>query len=201
MKNNNFFSFNYIIWPNIIMSYNATVDINSLDLFNNLKYDQNPMYEFKLRNIKYLPYDPDNRIDNKLVDNFNAMIVRKDTNYYGMSRSKKNYPMDHSDVLQSYRNELSDYIKLYNDWIIKLNLFKDSEINFDKYLSDYKYYLINFTIPEIIRLNNIIALQISIPNDIPPENKLYKQYINLYILGIIIVFIVLLIIVKTNYYK
>ena len=183
------------------MSYNATVDINSLDLFNNLKYDQNPMYEFKLRNIKYLPYDPDNRIDNKLVDNFNAMIVRKDTNYYGMSRSKKNYPMDHSDVLQSYRNELSDYIKLYNDWIIKLNLFKDSEINFDKYLSDYKYYLINFTIPEIIRLNNIIALQISIPNDIPPENKLYKQYINLYILGIIIVFIVLLIIVKTNYYK
>ena len=183
------------------MSYNATVDINSLDLFNNLKYDQNPLYEYKLRNIKYLPYDPNNRIDNKLVDNFNAMIVRKDTNYYGMSRSKKNYPMNHSDVLQSYRNELSDYIKLYNDWIIKLNLFKDSEINSDKYLSDYKYYLINFTIPEIIRLNNIIALQISIPNDILPENKLYKQYINLYILGIIIVFIVLLIIVKTNYYK
>ena len=183
------------------MSYNATVDINSLDLYNNLKYDQNIVYEYKLRNIKYLPYDPNSRINNKLVDDFNAMIVRKDTNYYGMSRSKRNYPMNHSDVLQSYRNELADYIKLYNDWIISLNSFKKSEINADKYLSDYEYYLFHFTIPEIIRLNNIIALQISIPDDISKDNKSYTQYIYIYILGIAFISVIMIIVMNTNYYN
>ena len=182
------------------MSYNATVDINSLDLFNNLKYDQNPIYEYKLRNIKYLPYDPTKRINDKLIDDFNVMIVRKDTNYYGISRSKKNYPMNHYDVLQSYRNELADYIKLYNDWTIKLNTFKETEINNDKYLSDYRFYLIHFVIPEIIRLNNIIALQISIPNDISKQNKIYDQYLLIYFIGIVILFIILIIVIKTNYY-
>jgi hypothetical protein len=180
------------------MSYNATVDINTIDLFNNLKYDQNPVYEYKLRNIKYLPYDPNNRIDNKLIDDFNAMIVRKDTNYYGMSRSKKNYPMNHSDVLQSYQNELADYIKLYNEWILKLDSIKETE--YDKYLFDYRYYVVNFTIPEIIRLNNIIALQISIPNDIPQKNKFYDQYLYIYFMGLIFVFVVIIIIIKTNHY-
>jgi hypothetical protein len=182
------------------MTYNSTVDINSLNLDGILKYDQNEVYEYSLRNIKYLSYDPLSRIDNKLVDNFNAMIVRKDANYYEMSRSKLNYPMNHRDVLQSYRNELSDYLKLYNDWIIALDNLNQDQI--DDLINDYKYYIINFTIPEIIRLNNIIALQISIPNDVKIEHKFiaYQQNIYIVAIGIIIFVFIMFIIIKTNPY-
>jgi hypothetical protein len=181
------------------MSYNSTIDINSLDLYNNFKYDKNPLYEYTLRNIKYLPYDTLNRIDDSLVDNFNAMIVRKDTNYYGMSRSKLNYPMEHSNVLQTYRNELQDYLNLYSKWIDVLDTIPSNQ--YDSLIENYKYMLFNFTIPEIIRLNNIINLQISITDDLPKINIKYNLNLFTLFIGIIIIFIILFIITKNNYYK
>jgi hypothetical protein len=183
------------------MSYNSTVDINSLNLSGNLKYDQNEVYEYNLRNIKYLPYDLSSRIDNKLVDNFNAMIVRKDASYYSISRSKLNYPMNHTNVLQSYRNELADYLKLYNDWIVALDKIDKNQT--DDLINDYKYYVINFTIPEIIRLNYLISLQISIPDDVNIQNKfiVYQQNIYIVIMGIIIFVFIIFMIMKTNPYN
>ena len=209
------------------MTYNATVDINSLDLFNNLKYDQNPLYEKELRNIKYLPYDDTSHIADILVDTFNAMIVRKDTNYYGMSRSKKNNIMNHSNVLQSYQNELYDYLNLYNSWNKVLNNIPKSEWN--NLLYNYEYLVYNFTIPEIIRLNKIINLQISIPgfagslslfarleetkesllarveetkdpDDSPKQNTKYQTYLMIIFIGLIISIIILILNGKNYYY-
>lgn len=176
-------------------SANATVDLTKLDIFNNFKYDKNPLYEYNLRNIKYLPDDPTSQIPSSLIEFFNAMIVRKDTNYYGMSRSMLNYPMNHTDVLQTYRNELNDYLKLYNDWTSALKKYPKS--GWSQLYYDYEYLVYHFTIPEIIRLNKIINLQISIPDDVPKEIN-YSNYIIVFI-GMFICLIIIWLNSK-NYY-
>jgi hypothetical protein len=184
------------------MSYNSTVDLNSLDLYNNLKYDQNPLYEKSLRNIKYLPYDDSGNITNKLVDDFNAMIVRKDTGYYEKSRSKKNYIMENSNILQSYRNELFDYINMYYSWINKLDDLEKSGIKSPKY-DEYRYIIINYSIPEIIRLNKIIHNKLSIPDDVKYEfyeKPKYRNYLYL-CLFLILIIIAILITNSKNYYS
>ena len=163
------------------------------------KYDKNPLYEKSLRNIKYLPYDETNNIDDKLVDFFNTMIVRRDTNYYEMSRSKSNYPMENSDILNSVRNELNDYVRLYNDWTNTLD--KIMLINKDSRYSEYRYMVNHYTIPEIIRLNKLIYLYNSISNDVKPQNN--KNNINRIILliGLIIFIIILLLFIDGISYK
>ena len=192
------------------MSYNSTVDIDSLNIFNTQKYDQNPLYEKELRNIKYLPKISEvnslqlvsndmSSIFDILVDTYNAMVVRKDTNYYGMSRSKLNYPMNHSDVLKSYRNELSDYINLYRNWNNALNKISN-KTEWSPLLYNYQYIVYNFTIPEIIRLNRIINLQISIPDDVPKYNTNYYTSLFIVLIGILICIIILILNGK-NYYR
>jgi len=196
------------------MSYNATIDVSSLDIMNDFKYDQNPLYEKSLRNIKYLPYDANGLISDNLIDFFNAMIVRRDTEYYEKSRSKSNYFMENLDVnkissahqpsglMNSIRNELKDYLKLYNDFTNSLN--NIDPIMWKQYpiYDEYKYIVNRYTIPEIIRLNKLIYLYISIPNNVPKDN--IKKNINNYIIiiGIIILLIILFLICtksKTDY--
>ena len=180
------------------MSYNATVDVSSIYLNNNFKYDQNPLYEKSLRNIKYLPYDSKNKITNDLVDFFNAMIVRRDTEYYEKSRSKSNYRMENSDILNSVRNELKDYLKLYNDWSNKLEeIIREDK---DPKYEEYKYMVNQYTIPEIIRLNKLIYLYISIPNKEPKINMMKEGLKYILIIGILI-FIIILLINSKDYYN
>ena len=164
----------------------------------NTKYDENPLYEKNLRNIKYLPYDDTNNINDKLVDFFNTMIVRRDTNYYEMSRSRSNYPMENTDILNSVRNELNDYIRLYNDWTTALDkiMYNNKDLKYE----EYRYMVNHYIIPEIIRLNKLIYLYNSISNDVKPKNN--KNNINKIILLIgLIIFIIILVINRKNYYS
>jgi len=176
------------------MSYNALVDVTSIDIMNNFKYDQNPLYEKSLRNIKYLPYDTNGLILNDIIDLFNAMIVRRDTEYYEKSRSKSNYPMENSDILNSLRNELNDYLKLYNSFTNSLNKIDPNVWKQSPKYEEYKYMVNHYTIPEIVRLNKLIYLYISIPNNIPKNNTKKTIYNYTIIIGIIIFIIIMMLI-------
>jgi len=181
------------------MSYNATVDITSIDIANNFKYDQNPLYEKSLRNIKYLPYDSSGIITDDLIDFFNTMIVRRDTEYYEKSRSKSNFPMENSDILNSVRNELNDYLQLYNKFTNSLNNIDKSNWSQSNKYEEYKYMINKYTIPEIIRLNKLIYLYISVPNNVPSPTK-YNMNRYLLFIGLII-FLTIIILICINHNK
>lgn len=184
------------------MSYNATVDTKSLDLFNNFKYDKNPSYDYKLRNIKYFPNDPNNIIEQRLLDDSNAMIVRYDDGYYEKSRSYLNNGMNPVMELKMYKIELSDNINIYNRWQAEINKLKKTNDWTIDYSDLYEPRINKLFIPNIIRLNEIILEKSAKVNHKKIEyDKILDEQLYIYLICVMICIFLIIILLPVNYYK
>jgi hypothetical protein len=193
--------------------YNSTV--GDIDPLRPTKYTEDITYNYHLRNVKYMPTNdatmppnviPNTEYNNKwnelllayksipsnFVNDFNSMIVRNDNGYYDMARSKLNYPMENSDVLSVYRNELADYVNLYKrSQDVRKNITNQNLlIDFDKRVNA-------FTIPRIIELNNIIK-KLHRENNVIMVDQIQINNIIISVIAIIWLLMILYTILRNN---
>ena len=177
------------------MTYNSTVDINKLNIYGHVKYTDDSTYNYKERNIIYMPHGT---LSDIFVDNYNSMIVRNNNGYYEDHISKLNYNITNDEILDVYRNELKDYINIYNQY------YKERDkINNHEQLQKYDEFVNEFVIYKIITLNDIIYDRLKFTNDIIIENNSsYNNILVTTIIGIILLFVIIMTCVHSHkYYK
>jgi hypothetical protein len=163
------------------MTYNATVDIDNLNIDEYVKYTDDPTYNNKERNILYLPYDV---LSHSFVDNFNSMIVRNNNGYYDDMRSKLNYNINNNEITDIYRKELYDYVELYNQYLAENN-------------KTYDKIVYNFLVSRIIKINRIINNRLQLSNNVNMKTDNYY----LYVIGIGLLLFAFVIYICVNFKK
>lgn len=174
------------------MTFNSTVDFSKININNYVKYTDDPTYNYKERNIKYMPFGI---LSDQFVNNYNSMIVRNNNGYYDDLRSTLNYNITNDEILDVYRQELKDYVDIYKQYWIERKILDKELLKYDKFVND-------FVVNKIVELNKIMENRLQRSNDVIIYDNSYMYTFAVTIIGILLgIFIIVLCIKWKNYYK